>query len=64
MTVSNIEIQLLPIRTPNYILTGNKSLKFHVSQLSEEVIGLLCDEFRNNLMEKRKKCKPLNNSVR
>lgn len=59
------EIELEPFRTPNYVLTKAKVgrrqdgfenvPKFHISELSDETLNELCDQFRKEIFEKKAK---------
>ena len=62
------EIQLQPIRVPNYILSLPKvgkredgfkePPKFHPSELSAETLSELCDQFRHDLFAKAEMVDP------
>lgn len=56
------EVKLQPIRVPNYILAEQEQgrrqdgfkegIKFHVSELDEDTLNDLCDQFRLDLFAK------------
>jgi len=60
-------IELRPITVPNYIIQKVTatlqegfiaSPKYHISELSENILNMLCDQFRENLLAKAKKGLP------
>lgn len=63
-----IDLELLPIRVPNYILvkeTAGKrqdrfkeGRKFHLSELSEDVLLKLCNDFTDEMFKKAGKVRP------
>jgi hypothetical protein len=65
--MSEVKVQLSPIKVPNYILVESdrictrqeginfNSPKYHISELSEETLIELADEFKFNLLKKAKK---------
>lgn len=51
----NIELDLHPFKTPNYVLVKDgmkESKSFHVGELSNEVLNTLCDGFREEIFKK------------
>ena len=60
--MSEVKVKLQPFRVPNYVLTapkvgrrqdGMQELpKFHLSELDEETLNELCDEFRAGVLKK------------
>lgn len=61
------ELELNPFSVPNYVTVkmppGNKqdgfreAPKFHLSELSEETLNALCEQFKKDVFEKAEKPK-------
>lgn len=61
---ANVEITLVPFRVPNYVLSVNEvdndeAAKFHLKELSPEVLDELCQKFRDEVFKKAEKTKPV-----
>ena len=63
-----IKLKLQPFQVPNYVITeSNPRLKqdgfvespsFHLSQLDEEILSELCDQFRKDVFANAEKVDP------
>ena len=61
-------VKLKPFRAPNYVIVDTpprprsegfqEAPKYHVSELSEETLNALCDQFREDVMAKAAAGKP------
>ena len=59
---AKIDIKLQPFRVPNYVLVEAKARKkqdgfsepdtYHLSQLSDETLDKLCQQFKDNVFAK------------
>lgn len=48
-------IDLKTPRTPTFILTNRDDVKFHISQLSEDQLNRLAEEWKTDLIARSKK---------
>ena len=60
--MADVKLKLRPFTVPNYVLCempagmrqeGRETPKFHISDLSDEVLEALCKEFRNGVFAKK-----------
>ena len=56
MSVANIKVKLKPFTVPNYVVEhkgfGEKDRTFDLSEIEEHVLEIMCNDFKNKIMQK------------